>query len=117
MLRCEELTRTYVSGGRPLTVLKDITFDAELVTKKWGVPPHQFVDLLALMGDKIDNIPGVPGIGQKGAATLLARYGSLDAILAHLEELPARQRGHGGRIEAARQPRPHFAVAHAPADG
>jgi DNA polymerase-1 len=59
--------------------MRDVTYDAELVRKKWGVPPARIPDLLALMGDEADNIPGVPGIGQKGAATLLEKYGSLDA--------------------------------------
>ena len=69
---------------------KEVTYDAELVRKKWGVPPHQFVDLLALVGDKIDNIPGVPGIGAKGAGQLLDTYGNLDGILEHLDELKGR---------------------------
>lgn len=74
--------------------MRDVTFDAELVFKKWGVHPHQMIDLLALMGDAIDNIPGVPGVGQKGATGLLEKYGSLDGIYAHLDELPARQRAN-----------------------
>src|SRR5262245_27309046 len=45
--------------------MRDVTYDAELVRKKWGVAPASIPDLLALMGDSIDNIPGVPGIGQK----------------------------------------------------
>jgi DNA polymerase-1 len=72
--------------------LRDVTYDADLVVKKWGVRPSQMVDLLALMGDTVDNIPGVPGIGQKGAAALLEKYGSLDGIYAHLDELKGRQR-------------------------
>ncbi len=75
-----------------LDAMREVTYDAELVRKKWGVPPHQFVDLLALMGDSIDNIPGVPGIGQKGAAQLLEKYGSLDGVLANLEELKGKQK-------------------------
>jgi DNA polymerase-1 len=77
---------------RMIDSLRDITYDAELVRKKWGVVPEQFVDLLALMGDKIDNIPGVPGIGQKGAAGLLQKYESLDGILEHVDELKGRQK-------------------------
>ncbi|HEX2574414.1 MAG TPA: DNA polymerase I [Polyangia bacterium] len=72
--------------------LRDVTYDADLVVKKWGVRPSQMVDLLALMGDTVDNIPGVAGIGQKGAAALLEKYGSLDGIYAHLDELKGRQR-------------------------
>jgi len=77
---------------RMLDAMRDITYDPELVRKKWGVPPRQFVDLLALLGDKIDNIPGVPGIGQKGAAALLEKYGDLDGIIAHIDELKGRQK-------------------------
>jgi DNA polymerase-1 len=72
--------------------MRDVTFDATLVYKKWGVRPDQIVDLLAIMGDDVDGIPGVKGIGQKGATTLLEKYGSLDGVYAHLDELPARQR-------------------------
>ncbi len=77
---------------RMLDPMRDITYDAELVRKKWGVPPEKFVDLLALTGDKIDNIPGVPGIGKKGAAELLAEYGSLDGVLENVEALKGRKR-------------------------
>ena len=72
--------------------MRDVTYDAELVRKKWGVAPALIPDLLALMGDDIDNIPGVPGIGQKGAASLLEKYGSLDGVLAHLDELKGKQK-------------------------
>ena len=75
-----------------LDTLRDVTYDPELVRKKWGVPPSQIVDLLALMGDSSDAIPGVSGIGQKGAAQLLERFGSLQEILAHTAELKGRQR-------------------------
>jgi DNA polymerase I len=72
--------------------MRDVTYDAELVRKKWGVPPARIADLLALMGDAVDNIPGVPGIGQKGAASLLEKYGSLDGVLAHVDELKGKQK-------------------------
>ena len=75
-----------------LDTLRDVRYDAELVKKKWGVAPSQIVDLLALMGDASDNIPGVPGIGQKGAASLLEKFGSLDGIYEHIGELKGKQR-------------------------
>ncbi|MBX2814119.1 MAG: DNA polymerase I [Myxococcales bacterium] len=68
------------------------TYDVDRATKKWGIPPEKFIDFLALIGDKIDNIPGVPGIGKKGAAELLETYGTLDAIFSHLDELKGRKR-------------------------
>jgi len=57
------------------------------VTEDFGVPPEKVVDVLALMGDSIDNIPGVPGIGEKGAKTLIQEYGSLDELLARAGEI------------------------------
>lgn len=77
---------------RMLDTMRDVTYDAELVRKKWGVPPARIPDLLALMGDDVDNIPGVPGIGQKGAASLIEQYGSLDGVLARLGELKGKQK-------------------------
>ncbi len=57
-------------------------YDAEGVQARFGVRPDQVVDVLALMGDSVDNIKGVPGIGEKGARDLIAAHGSLDALLA-----------------------------------
>ncbi|HEY5892647.1 MAG TPA: 5'-3' exonuclease H3TH domain-containing protein [Chthoniobacterales bacterium] len=51
------------------------------VLKKWGVPPSMIGDILALIGDSVDNIPGVPGVGLKTAATLLVQHGGLDRLL------------------------------------
>ena len=65
---------------RLVDTMRDVTFDAELVRKKWGVPPAQMRDYQALVGDKIDNVPGVPGIGQKTAVTLLERFGTRFAM-------------------------------------
>jgi DNA polymerase I len=82
-----------ISGSvRMFDSIRDVTYDAELVKKKWGVRPEQIPDLLGLMGDELDNIPGVTGIGQKGAATLLEKYGTLEAILEHTAELKGKQR-------------------------
>src|SRR5205085_2371946 len=53
------------------------------VEEKWGVPPQQVADLLALTGDKIDNVPGIPGVGEKTAAGLLKEYGTLENVLVH----------------------------------
>jgi DNA polymerase I len=64
--------------------------DRRGVVEKFGVPPERMVDYLALVGDKIDNIPGVPSIGPKTAARLLGEYGSLDALIADAPDLPGR---------------------------
>lgn len=58
------------------------------VPARLGVEANQVVDFLALTGDATDNIPGVPGIGAKGAAALLAHFGSLEALLARVDEVP-----------------------------
>jgi 5'-3' exonuclease len=58
------------------------------VHEKLGVHPHQVADYLALCGDAIDNIPGVPGVGAKTAAALLTHFGSLDSLLERIDEVP-----------------------------
>ena len=55
------------------------------VEEKWGVPVEKFLELQALLGDAVDNIPGVPGVGAKTAADLIGRYGSVDAVIAACE--------------------------------
>ena len=68
--------------------------DADAVRAKWGVGPEHIRDMLALMGDASDNIPGVPGVGEKTARELMERFGSLDAIYERLGEVtkPALKR-------------------------
>src|SRR3954469_26017484 len=82
-------------------------FDAEGVKEKFGVAPPQVVDVLALMGDSIDNIKGVPGIGEKGARDLIATYGSLDALLEHAGEVSNKRYREGllAHADDARQSR------------
>ncbi|HST28525.1 MAG TPA: 5'-3' exonuclease H3TH domain-containing protein [Rudaea sp.] len=75
---------------------KDQHWDAHGVKQRLGVRPDQVVDYLALTGDAVDNIPGVPGVGAKTAAQLLANFDSLDALYARIEEVPyLRLRGAG----------------------
>jgi DNA polymerase-1 len=66
-------------------------YDAAGVKEKFGVTPGQVIDALALMGDTIDNVKGVPGIGEKGARDLISAYGSLDALLARASEVPQKK--------------------------
>lgn len=68
------------------TNTEPLLFDTAAFVEKYGVQPSQFVDVKALMGDSSDNIPGVPGIGEKTALKLIAEYGDLDAIYDGLEE-------------------------------
>ncbi len=65
-------------------------YDAALVTADFGVPPHQVADVLALMGDAVDNVPGVPGIGEKGARQLVAEFGSVEALLERAADVPRK---------------------------
>ena len=72
--------------------MKDIIVDREGVLAKYGIAPEQFVDYLAIVGDSSDNIPGVKGLGPKGAETLLKEYHNLDNIYANLDKLPEKVR-------------------------
>lgn len=70
------------AGGKGLEIL-----DERDVIKKFGVPPSRVIDILALMGDKSDNIPGVPGVGEKTALELIKRFGSLEGVYANLDKI------------------------------
>jgi DNA polymerase I len=74
------------------------------VTEDFGVPPEKVADVLALMGDSIDNIPGVPGIGEKGAKSLIQEYGSLEELLARAGEI-SRKTYREGLLEHQEQAR------------
>src|SRR3989442_3698453 len=82
-------------------------YDAGAVKEKFGVPPELVVDVLALMGDTIDNIKGVPGIGEKGARDLIVEYGSLENLIAHASEVKHKRYREGllANIDNARQSR------------
>jgi DNA polymerase-1 len=67
--------------------MRDRVYGAPEVQAKFDVPPAQVRDLLALVGDTSDNVPGVPGVGMKTAADLLHQFGSLDGVYAHLDEV------------------------------
>jgi DNA polymerase-1 len=84
-----------VDDGLGITVLNtkdgEVWHDRDGVKARMGVWPEQVVDFLTLLGDASDNVKGVPGIGEKGAAQLLEKYGSLDGVLAARAELKPRQ--------------------------
>lgn len=68
-------------------------YTPERLFARYGITPAQIPDFIGLKGDTADNIPGIPGIGEKTAAELLAKYGSLEGVLAHTSELtPARRK-------------------------
>ncbi len=74
--------------------------EAEL-RAEWGIRPDQVVDFLALVGDAVDNVPGVPLIGPKIASELLGRFGTLDEVLAHASEVPGKKRAENLRSHGA----------------
>jgi len=61
--------------------------DRKAVEEKWGVPPQRVVDVLALVGDSVDNVPGVPGIGDKGARDLVCEFGSVENVIANADRV------------------------------
>jgi len=89
-----------------INTMNNTTMDHDGVVAKFGVPPKLIIDLLALMGDKVDNIPGVAGVGEKTATALLQHLGGIDAIYRQLDavaELPIRgAKSLASKLEGAR---------------
>jgi DNA polymerase-1 len=73
-------------------VTDTVLYDEDGIRERYGLEPRQLIDLRALRGDITDNIPGIPGIGDKTAAQLLAAYGDIEGIIQNLDKLPQRQR-------------------------
>ncbi len=71
---------------------REVLYDSKGVEEAFGLAPERVVDVMAIWGDAIDNIPGVPGIGEKGAKALIKQYGSLEGVYEHLDELKPAQR-------------------------
>ncbi|MDR3090275.1 MAG: DNA polymerase I [Desulfobulbaceae bacterium] len=97
-LRQSGLNVVIVSGDKDLLQLvgdgvtvwepmKNIVYDAQAVSDKYQVPPEKLLDTFALIGDASDNVPGVPGVGPKTAAKLIAEYGSLDGIFHNIDSM------------------------------
>ena len=96
-----QLIDPHISQFRP--AYRGESFDPITVVsfrEKYGLEPIQFVDVLALMGDSADNVPGVSGIGEKTAMKLLAEYGSVENLIAHADELPGKRAREGMQNEA-----------------
>ncbi|MGC9401832.1 DNA polymerase I [Vibrio genomosp. F10 str. 9ZC157] len=72
-----------------INTMTNVVMDREGVIEKFGIPPELIIDYLALMGDKVDNIPGVPGVGDKTATALLQGIGSLEKIYENLDDIAA----------------------------
>ena len=77
--------------------MKEMRYKVEDVVQRFGVKPEQVVDVMGLSGDAIDNIPGVPGIGEKTAIQLIKTFGSIDTLLSHLDQVP--QKGLREKLE------------------
>ena len=72
-----------------INTMTNTVLDVEGVKEKFGIPPEMIIDYLALMGDKVDNIPGVPGVGEKTALAMLQGLGNMDCIYENLDKLAA----------------------------
>ena len=72
-----------------------IIYNSAKVEEKWGVPPNKIIDLLGLMGDSSDNVPGVAGVGEKTAVKLIKSYGSLEGALENADKV-TNKRAHNG---------------------
>jgi DNA polymerase-1 len=79
-----------VLTGRGIT--ETYPYDRRTVEEKYGVPPDRLPDIVGLKGDATDNIPGVPGIGEKGACSLIQQYGSLENLYEHLDDISGAKR-------------------------
>ncbi len=81
---CRQLIRDRVTI---LNLRKDETMDREGLIRDWGISPEQVVDYQALVGDAVDNVPGVPGVGPKTASKWLQQYGTLENLIAHADDV------------------------------
>jgi DNA polymerase I len=78
-------------------------YDTDAVVERFGLPPEKLPDYVALKGDPSDNLPGVPGIGEKTASTLVQQFGSVENLLEHLDELPQKFRKLAPALDEARE--------------
>ena len=100
----DDLTVLYTLRG--ITEMAEMT--PEAVEERYGVPPSAYLDVAALRGDNSDNLPGVPGVGDKTAAKLVGTYGGVDDVYEHLDELPGKKvpamlEEHRDQVELNRQ--------------
>ncbi|MGH9361374.1 MAG: 5'-3' exonuclease, partial [Thermoanaerobaculia bacterium] len=88
-------------------VIKEKLYGAEEVEQDYGVPPEKVPDYLALVGDTVDNIPGVPGIGKVGAKNLIKQFGSIEELVARIDEAPNKLRetlrAHAASLKLSKQ--------------
>lgn len=119
-LRQQGYAITVVSADKDLTQLiahdddiwwdfaRNNTLNRKGVEKHWGVKPEQIADLLALSGDKIDNIPGIPGVGYKMASNLLRKFPDVDSVLGNIEHISKMKFRGSARIQSLVQEHRHI---------
>jgi len=95
--------KVYSTNKTDLATLQDafVLLGHDYVVKKWGVPPAQIGEVLCLIGDSVDNIPGVSGLGPKNAAALLREHGNLDALLQNADSIKNERMRE--KVKAARE--------------
>ncbi len=86
---------------RLFNLRKQTILDRQALSEDWGIAPEQVVDLQTLVGDSVDNVPGVPGIGLKTAAKLLQEFGTLDNVLANIDKIPGAKKQENLRASLA----------------
>lgn len=96
----QQLAGTNIHMLKPDKTKTWVEADAAAVTEEWGVEPAKILDLLSLMGDSADNVPGVAGVGPKTAVKLIAEYGSLEQIYEHADEIKGSV---GEKIRASKE--------------
>src|SRR4029077_310672 len=102
-----------MATSRGITETK--VYDRDAVIERYGIPPELIPDFIGLKGDTSDNIPGVPGIGDKTAAELLQRFGSLESVLEHVDDISGAKRKQN-RAQHAEEPRTSKQLATAKRD-
>lgn len=119
-LRSEGYAITVVSADKDLTQLiesdddiwwdfaRGTTLNTRGIEKHWGVRPQQIADLLALSGDKVDNIPGIPGVGYKMASNLLKKYPDIETLLDNIEHISTMKFRGAARIQNLVQEHQHM---------
>jgi DNA polymerase-1 len=86
----KDMAQLVHDGVHLLDTMKNRTLDRAAVIERFGVPPERIVDYLALMGDSVDNIPGIDGVGPKTAAKWLNEYGTLDDVVANADKVKGK---------------------------
>src|SRR5499427_9412512 len=84
-----------------------IRYDAQTVLERYGVSPEKWIDFVALKGETSDNLPGIPGVGDKTAAQLITKYGDVEQVIAHADELTPKLRdsvkAHAGQVRTNKE--------------